>query len=206
MTWVAVAITGTAVVGAGAQIYSANKASAAQKDAAKGGISEGGRRFDAIQALLKPYAEAGTESVGELVNLLGLGEPGSEAKAIGAVQQSPEFKALTQTGEEAILQNASATGGLRGGNVQAALAQFRPQLLSQLIQQRFSRLGQVAGLGQASAAGEAAANQATGSNIAALLGQIGQAQAGKAVAQGQAVGSISDTMGQLAILKALKVF
>ncbi|WP_449405980.1 hypothetical protein [Massilia phosphatilytica] len=37
---------------------------------------------------------------------------------------APRFQALQQQGNDAILANASATGGLRGGNVQGALGQF----------------------------------------------------------------------------------
>ena len=204
-----VGAVGAQIVGSLIQGVSAGKAAKAQTGAAEAGISEEARRFDALQKLLAPYVEAGTGALGGLTNLLGLGEPGAEAKAIGAIQQSPEFQALTQTGEEAILQNASATGGLRGGNVQAALAQFRPQVLSQLIQDRFGRLGTVAGLGQSSAAGVGNAGIATGTNIAQLYGDIGAAQAGKSVAQGQAFAQpfqLGSTLASLASLKALKVF
>ena len=48
---------------------------------------------------------------------------------------------MVRQGEEAILQGASATGGLRGGNVQAALAQFRPAMLNRFVQQQYERLG-----------------------------------------------------------------
>ena len=55
---------------------------------------------------------------------------------------------MVQQGQDAILQNASAIGGLRGGNTQAALAQFRPALLSQLIAEQYNRLGGLSSLGQ----------------------------------------------------------
>jgi hypothetical protein len=117
---------------------------------------------------------------------------------------------MMQQGENAILQNASATGGLRGGNVQATLAQFRPQLLSQLIESQFSKLGTISGLGQASAAGQAAAAQQTGANIGNALTQQGQAAAGAALASGQAQaqmwGNVGSSIGNVATLKALKVF
>ena len=105
--------------------------------------------------------------------------------AIAALQSSPQFAAMMQQGEGAMLQNASATGGLRGGNLQGALAQFRPQLLSQLIEQQFSRLGGMAQAGQSAAAGQANAGMQTGTNVANLYGDIGQAQAGGALAKGQ---------------------
>ena len=50
--------------------------------------------------------------------------------------------------ENALLQNASATGGLRGGNTQSALSELRPALLTSLIEQSYSRAGDLAGYGQ----------------------------------------------------------
>jgi len=89
-----------------------------------------------------------------------------------------------------LLQRASATGGLRGGNIQGALAQFRPQLLSSLIDQQYGRLGGMTALGQQSAAGVGTAGLQTGVNVANLLGQQGAAQAGAEIAQGKAFGAI----------------
>ena len=89
-----------------------------------------------------------------------------------------------------MLSRASATGGLRGGNIQAALGQFRPQLLSNLIEKQYGQLGGLATLGQSSAAGVGTAGMNTGANIANLLGQQGAAQAGGAIAQGKAYGAL----------------
>lgn len=210
---VATAIVGSAVVGgvmsSQSQKKASKNASEAQQASTEASIAEQRRQFDAVKELLQPYVQAGTGAIGAQQALLGLGGPGAQQAAIDALQQGPQFQALTQQGENAILQNASATGGLRGGNAQAALAQFRPQVLSNLIDQQYSRLGQMAGLGQASAAGQAAAAQQTGSNIAGLLGQQGAAQAGAALAQGQANAnmwnSIAGSVGTVAGLNALKV-
>jgi hypothetical protein len=135
---------------------------------------------------MEPYVKAGTGAVGAQQALLGLSGPEAQAKAIAGIETSPQFKAMMQQGERAILANASATGGLRGGNTQAALAQFRPQLLSQLIDQRFAQLGNVAQLGQAGAAGQASAGLSTGQGLAGTLGLLGQAQAGGYLAGGAA--------------------
>ena len=117
---------------------------------------------------------------------LGLGGAPAQQQAIQGIEQSPQFASMMQQGENAMLQNASATGGLRGGNVQGALAQFRPQLLNQLIEQQYSRLGGLTSLGQQSAAGVGTAGMQSGANIATLLGQQGQAQAGGILGQGRA--------------------
>lgn len=174
------------------------QASQAQQQSAQAGIDEQRRQFDAIQKLLQPYVQAGTGALTQQQALLGMGTPGAQQQAITALQGSPQFQALQQQGENAILQYASATGGLRGGNVQGALAQFRPQLLSSLIEQQYGRLGGMAELGQQSAAGVGNAGMSTGSNIATLLGRQGQAQAGGILGQqGALTGGLGQAFGAI---------
>jgi hypothetical protein len=108
-----------------------------------------------------------------------------------------------------MLQRASATGGLRGGNIQAALAQFRPQMLQQAIEQQYGRLGGFAGTGlgvteqlyrggQASAANQASAAGTMGANVSNLLGQQGAAQAGGALGRAAPFVQFAQLPGQLA--------
>ena len=140
------------------------------------------------QELLKPVLESGKyDQMGRQM----------QQQAIQQIEQGPLFQQLAQQGEQAILANASATGGLRGGNVQAALGQFRPQLLNQLIEQQYARLAGLAnvgqtsaqsllGIGQASAAGQAASAGQAGSAISGLLASQGAAQAAGQVGAAQA--------------------
>lgn len=172
-------ITGSTAAG-----EAATQAAATQAAAAAGGIEEERRQFEAITELMAPYLEAGTGALAAQQALAGLGGPEAQAEAIQALQASPQYEALVGAGEEALLQRASATGGLRGGNIQGALAQFRPQMLSQLIESQYSKLGGITNLGQASAARQASAGQATGTNIASLLQQQGAATAGGQIAAG----------------------
>ncbi len=210
-----IAVGGATLISGMAQADAAESAAAAQSGAAQAGIEEQRRQFDKVQELLKPYSMAGEKALGGLAPfaaagapaleeqqaLLGLRGPEAERAAIERIRGGETFKALAGQGEEALLQRASATGGLRGGNIQGALAQFRPALLSSLIDQQYGRLGgmtalgqtttqNIAGLGQASAAGTGAAAQTTGANVANLLGQQGAALAGAEIAQGKAFGAI----------------
>lgn len=191
----------------------AKDAASTQGQYAQAGIDEQNRQFDAMVALLAPYVEAGTQALpgiqpymqageGALQQqtaLLGLGGEEAQRQAISGIESGAEFQALARQGENALLQNASATGGLRGGNVQAALAQFRPELLQSLINQQYGRLGGLSDVGaattqnlirtgQASAAGTGAAGLESASSISSLLGQIGQATAGGQVAAGAQAG------------------
>jgi hypothetical protein len=187
---------GGALGGAFEGSESVSQASGAQQQAAQGGIDEQRRQFDAVQRLLQPYTQAGAGALAQQQALLGMGTPEAQQQAINALQSGPQFQALQQQGENAILQNASATGGLRGGNVQGALAQFRPALLSGLIDQQYSRLGGLASLGQNAAAGVGNAGMSTGTNIATLLGRQGQAQAGGILGQQSALtGGINQAFG-----------
>lgn len=198
MSFVAAAVVGSAVVGGVLQSKAAGKAADAQSASAAAGIDEQRRQFDQVRELLKPYVDAGTGALQGQLDLAGLGGAEAQQAAIQAIESSPEFAAITQQGENAMLQNASATGGLRGGNTQAALAQFRPQVLSGLIDKQYGRLGGLAGMGQASAAGVGAAGMQTGTNVSNLLQQQGAAQAGGALAQGQAIGNVFGQIGQFA--------
>ena len=192
----------------------ANTAAGAQDRATTAGIAQQNKQFEAIQKLLAPYSQAGTGVDGKggslqaQQNLLGLGGNAAQQKAISGIQNSAQFGALAQQGENAILQNASATGGLRGGNTQGALAQFRPALLSGLIDQQYQRLGGLTSIGQNAAAGVGNVGMSTGDQITGLLQQQGAAQAGNALAQGQAqanmYGGIGGSIGTFAGMGGFK--
>jgi hypothetical protein len=198
MSWIAAAVVGSTVVGGVIQSRSASKAASAQTASAQSGINEQRRQFEAVQELLAPFIGVGTTALGQQAALVGVEGAEAQRAAIQAIEQGPEFEALTRQGEEAILQQAAATGGLRGGNIQGALAQFRPQILSGLIEQQYGRLGGLAQMGQASAAGVGTAGMQTGANISNLMQQQGAAQAGAALAQGQAWGNVLGSLGTLA--------
>lgn len=193
---VAAAGAGSSIIGARAQSRAAGQAADAQTQAAQMGIAEQRRQFDAVRELLAPYVDIGTEATGALSNLAGLSGAGAQQEAIQGIEASPEFQALLQQGEEGILANAAATGGLRGGNTQAALAEFRPRLLSQQISNQYQRLGGIAGMGQAAAAGQASAAQNLGANVSGLMQQQGAATAGAALARGQATANMIGGIGQ----------
>ena len=183
------------------QADAASEAAGAQSGAAQAGIDEQRRQFDEIQRLLAPYVQAGQPALAGMQNLIGLGGAEAQQQAIAGIEQSPLLQALTRQGEEAILQRASATGGLRGGNVQAALAQFRPQMLQQALEQQYSRLGGLTSLGQQSAARVGTAGMETGVNVGNLLQQQGAARAGGALGSAAPFAQLAQIPGQLAGLQ-----
>lgn len=185
-----IAVGGATLISGLAQADAAQSASQTQAGASQAGIEEQRRQFDAVQKLLAPYVSAGTPALEAQQAFLGLRGPEAERAAIERIRGGETFQALAGQGEEALLQRASATGGLRGGNIQGALAQFRPQLLSSLIEQQYGRLGGMTSLGQQSAVGVGNAGMQTGVNVSRLLGEQGAAEAGGQIAQGRAFGAI----------------
>ena len=227
---------GGGLIGSQMTSSATKSASETQAGAAQAGIDEQRRQNEAIQQLLAPYVQAGGGALGayspyqqagagalptlqqyaqagapaleQQQALIGLRGPEAQRQAIAGISGGEQFKALTEQGEGALLSGASATGGLRGGNIQGALAEFRPRLLNELINQQYGRLGglaatggtvaqnlassglsatgELARIGQASAAGVGTAGTQTGANIANLLGNQGAATAGGIMGQSQA--------------------
>lgn len=202
MSAVATAIVGGAVIGGvmsgNAQKDSAQTAADAQNSSTAASIAQQNKQFEAMQALLKPYSDAATGPNGSLTaqqNLLGLNGNGAQQDAINGIQNSAQFTSMQKLGENRILQNASATGGLRGGNTQAALAQFSPQLLAQLINDQYSKLGGITSIGQNAAAMTGNAGMQSANSVSGLLSQQGAANAGAALANGKADASMWNTIG-----------
>ena len=172
------------IFGGNSQKKAANKAAAAQIEAANRGIAEQGRQYDQSRADFMPYLTAGTSALSGMSGLLGLGGADEQASAIEALKASPFYQSLFSAGNEAILQNAAATGGIRGGNTQGALADFGRDTLAQTIQQRLSNLGGLAGMG-IGATGTVAGLGANKANaITSLYDAQGDANAWKHITRG----------------------
>lgn len=193
-----------AAVAVGGSVYSAN----AQKKAAQGAanaqaatarqaIDAQDQRFLDISEMLAPYRLGGEKALTGQMDLTGLNGNDAQSAAIQALQSSPQFTAALQQGENSILQNASATGGLRGGNTQAALAQYSPALLAQTINDQYSRLGGLTSIGQNAAAQTGNFGQQSVNNVSNLLQQQGAAYAGQALANGKANAQIGQSVAQL---------
>jgi hypothetical protein len=190
MGWGQLAVqVGSSLAGSYLQSRAAEDAANMQAGVAREGIAEQRAQMERMRELLAPYVQAGTPALQGMQALIGQGgregqtAQQAQQEAISAIEQSPLFQSQVRQGEDAMLQNASATGGLRGGNLQGALAQFRPAMLQQAIDQQYSRLAGLAGIGQQSAAGVGTAGINTGQNVAGLLQQQGAAMAGGVLGQ-----------------------
>jgi hypothetical protein len=113
-----------------------------------------------------------------------------------SISNSPEMLAMIGQGENALLQSGAATGGLRGGNTQAALAQFRPSLLSQLINQQYERLTKMADVGYDASKTVGGAAMDMGGRVSDLLTYQGDADAEGKVGAGNAYARGEEKYGE----------
>jgi hypothetical protein len=217
----AVVVGGAALGGAVLSSNASRSAASTQARAAEAGQETQRQMFERTQEILRPYveagqaqlptlggyAEAGPQAFERQLALAGLAGPEAQQAAIEQVRTQPRFGALTQAGEEAILANASATGGLRGGNTQNALARFRSDLLADEIEREYARFGgltafgqgvsqNLAQMGQAAGAGTGVAAMQAGQGIAALQGAAGAARAGGTLGSAAAYGQVLNMPAQ----------
>lgn len=132
------------------------------------------------EALPQQFRE---EALTSLAGAYGLeGGDGSQQELIDAAQASPLYGAIMgglDASEEAILRNAGATGGLRSGNVQQALADNAEQLQNKALLTAYNeQIGGIQGL---------AGLQSNASQIAETTAGIGQTLAMGQTAAAQAI-------------------
>lgn len=174
------------ITGSNAAAKGAKAAANTQASAADRAIAEQREARLSNEQRQQPFVNAGTSALAQQMALIGLNGTTGQQGAINALLASPEYTTSVRQGEESILANASATGGLRGGNTQNSLAGFRADLVGQLINQQYSRLGGLTSLGQNAAAGVGNAGMSSANSISSLLNQQGAAIAGGQIAAGNA--------------------
>lgn len=198
MSFVAAAIGGAAVIGAGVSIYGANKAASTQAAGQDKAAQTQEDMFNTITANEKPFMSAGQDATTSLSQLLGTsGTPGSTVSGTGLPQgylaqqfdpnsldSNPAYQFALKTGGQAT-RNADTpgVGALSGAALKDLTAfdvgtanQYENQYYNQFQTNQnsiYSRLAGIAGLGQ-----NAAGN--LGNNGAQLGTGVAQAQAGSA--------------------------
>jgi hypothetical protein len=187
----------TSLIGGAIASGGASDAAQAQAQANAQGIAEQRRQFDLTRSDFAPYLNAGKTALPQIQDLLGLNGNAKAAAAIEALKASPAYQSLYNNGQEAILQNAAATGGLRGGNTQGALANFGRDTLSSVISDQLARLGGLAGMGQNATGSVADLGQNTANSISGLLQASGNAAASGALSQAGIWSSVLNNLGSI---------
>lgn len=185
-----------------ARVYAeaVDRATAAQTKYADLAIEEKKKNFAETEKRLNPWVQSGTDALGRQRALLGLDGADSQRQFIEGVSGSPEFMSLVGQGENALLQQGAATGGLRGGNTAAALAQFRPSMLSELINRQYERFAGMSSEGKDAATTISGFGDSSSSKIADLLtykgDAIGQGEYSKGEAYSEREKAIGEALAQ----------
>lgn len=212
MSFVAVAIGGSALVGAGVGVYSANKAADTQATAANNALSfekqtyadsqprfaTAQSAFESAGANFKPYLDAGSSATYTLGQLTG--KAGS-APDYSSFYNSPDYGFAQQQGELGIERGANARGMNLSGGTLRDLSSFNSGLATQQYGNYYNRLmglsqmglnaaggaaGVAGGIGNL-ATGQANSNNAAAGNIGNTTQAVGQAQASGIVGGANAV-------------------
>ena len=129
MIGTATAALASAAIGAGASIYSANKAgkaankaAARQEAAINQGLSDSGKLYDTAQGFLTPYTKMGTDQASLLQDITGVNGPEAQQRALGMYQSSPSASLLNNARDEAVRASVGAHAA-RGLSRSGALTQ-----------------------------------------------------------------------------------
>lgn len=158
--------------------------------AANAGLQQGIDKMSGQQlandAAYSPYTTAGANATTSIADLLGLNGNDKSSAALEALKNSPLFTSQYDVGNRTVLQDAAATGGVRGGNTTNALAQFGSSLFSNVIQQQLANLMGVSNQGLNATNADQGLNSNLTSSIASLFGQQGQNTANSILGKRQA--------------------
>jgi hypothetical protein len=156
--------------GGGSQKKAIKQATKAQVQMADKAIAEQRRQFDVTQANFEPYRADGVKGLAQLGDLVGINGGDKQASAIEMLKASPFYQSLFRTGEEAVLQNASATGGA--------------DTLMATIERQLASLGGLAGMGMGATESVANFGQNKANAVSGLFKDQGNAIASGALARG----------------------
>lgn len=167
------------LIGGNKSSKAADRAARLQYDAAMQGIEETARQFDLTRGDFASEQALGESGIAGYRALGGLDGADAQDQAIAALRESPFYQSLYRNGEEALLANASATGGLRGGNTQRALYELGEDTLSRAIERQLGIFGNAINVGTGSdvAIGQFGANAVAQQNQQRNFGAGANAQA-----------------------------
>jgi hypothetical protein len=202
MSFVAVAVAGAAVVGAGASIYASNKAAGAAKSAANSSIQEQNNEYNQSRADNAPFRNTGVSALDQIAKLYGLDTTdangnvvkGSGKADFSSFTNAPDYTFNLNAGQDAINRSAAAKGGLLSGAAVKAGQTYASGLASNQFDTYVNHLAGVAGAGQAATnATTAAGTNAANANSSALIG-AGSARASAYNDIGQTIGNTGNSL------------
>lgn len=212
---VSAVIGGSAVIGAGASLFGASKASKSAKDAAKeqtkatyAAIAAEKDALNKQIALQEPFREVGVNALSQYA---GAAAPSYTPFGMNQFNADPGYQFRMSEGVKALERSAAARGLLSSGSTLKGITGYGQDLASQEYQNAFTRymaetqrmreermapLEYQIGLGQAAASGQAANIGTSAGSTSNLLTGLGNIGAARSIAQGNAyTGAANNIMG-----------
>lgn len=135
-SWVATAVVGSGIIGAGATIIGANKAADAQKDAAGKAIAFQQDQYNTTRADLAPYRDTGLDAAGRLKSrLTELTTPISVDP--NELENSDYYKFASTQGQRGVTNSAAARGLATSGAALKGAATFAKGLATDTYKTTF---------------------------------------------------------------------
>ena len=159
----AAAVAGAAIIGGGASIIGANKASKTAKSTAAANNAIQQDTYAKNSAVLSPFIGAGQAATGSINGLLGLGgDPAASAAAYASYKGSTEYTSRLKEGQDSVTAGLGARGLLDSGAAQKALLRYGQTFASNDFGQYLGNLQQQQGVGLSAASAQAG----VGTNLA----------------------------------------
>lgn len=193
MSFVVVAIGGSALIGGASSIISGNKAAGAAEQASQDSIAEQRRQYDQTREDYRPYREIGYKALDKLGGMYGLGgqitsgTTGGAGGDYGGFEASPGYQFRMDEAMKAIERSAAARGGLRSGATMDALQRRAQGVASSEYENFANRLSALAGVGQSATGSTAAAGQNMANNNSQSITNAGNARASAYTNTGNAI-------------------
>jgi len=211
--WVATAVVGSAVIGAGASIYGSNKASDAQTNASNAAIGFQDKIYNDIKGELQPYRQAGGRALTELEERLPeLTAPIELTQEW--LESTPGYKFTRDQGLKSTQNAAAARGlGVSGAALKGA-ASFATGLADNTYKTQFdvantnktnayNRLKGLVDMGQNAAVNTGTVGMNTANQSSAATIGAGNAQAAAWNNIGGQIGNAANNIGGYAAYKGL---
>lgn len=189
MPWGFAALAAGSIAGGAIAASGSESAAKTEANSANNASQVQMEMFNQTQVNEQPYVTAGANV---LKQLQGLTTPGGTAQ----FQNSPGYQFQVQQGENAILNNRSALGGVNSGNTLKALNSYGQGVANQDYWNYYNALQTQAGNGQNAAANLGSLGTQVGSSIGNNIIGAGNASAAGTVGASNAVGNAVSGIGQ----------
>jgi hypothetical protein len=211
--WVATAVIGSAVIGAGASIYGANKAADIQSKNADRVAAIQQEQYQQTRSDLSPYRDIGTDATGRMTKSLDqLTSPISIDPNV--LEGSDYYKFASTQGQKAVTNSAAARGLASSGAALKGAAAFAKGLATDTYKTAFdmeninrtnsyNRLKGLIDTGASAATGTGVLGEKAAYNTGTALTSGANAQAAAANATGSSISNLSNNLSGYAMYNGL---